>query len=339
MYKAKNDVPVFLIFFNRPDIFRHVFEAVKKARPTKLFLACDGPRPGKPSDEENIRKCKKIAEDIDWECEVYKSYSDINLGCGMRMYSGISWAFEYVDRLLIFEDDCVPSQDFFPFCQELLERYKDDDRIYMIDAMNHLGEYHAVDASYFFGQPCCWGWATWKRAWTKVEYNMEFCNNPYYLECVQKKLPYYRNAIARGNMLKAKLEEGEKLSLWTYQNGMAMALQSQMAIVPSDDMITNIGLTEDSGHAVNKLEKLSKRQQQYYGQPFGSMSFPLKHPKYMVEDLMYYEEVEKKFKPTAFSRIEGYMRRIIYADQGEIKELIKKIPNKILRKEKRKNGR
>ena len=140
-------------------------------------------------------------------------------------------------------------------------------------------------------------------------------------------------------MLKAKLEEGEKLSLWTYQNGMAMALQSQMAIVPSVNMITNIGLTEDSGHAVNKLEKLSKRQQQYYGQPFGSMSFPLKHPKYMVEDLMYYEEVEKKFKPTAFSRIEGYMRRIIYADQGEIKELIKKIPNKILRKEKRKNGR
>ena len=119
MNKSKIDVPVFLIFFNRPDSFSKVFEAVREARPSKLFLACDGAREGNETDTFNSNLCKSIAENVDWECEVYKNYSDVNLGCGMRMYSGIKWAFEYVDRLIILEDDCVPHNDFFTFCYEL----------------------------------------------------------------------------------------------------------------------------------------------------------------------------------------------------------------------------
>jgi len=194
----KVNVPVYLNFFNRPDTFQYVFEAVREAKPSVLFLSCDGARENRSDDIDNIKKCQKIAENIDWECKVYKNYSDKNLGCGMRMYSGISWAFKYVDRLIIFEDDCIPHQDFFRFCEELLERYKDDNRIHMIDAMNHLGIYNETPNSYFFGPGCCWGWATWKRAWDNMDFYLSFMADDYSMRCVERKYPFYQNARQEG---------------------------------------------------------------------------------------------------------------------------------------------
>lgn len=332
MEKWKIDVPVYLNFFSRPDTFQHVFEAVRKARPSVLFLSCDGARENREGDVENIAKCQKIAENVDWECKVYKNYSQENLGCGMRMYSGISWAFEYVDRLIILEDDCVPSQDFFVFCEELLEKYKDDNRIQMINAMNHLGTYEATPNSYFFGPACCWGWATWKRAWDSMDFEMHFLEDMYSMQCVERKYPFYSNSIQVGTERLAILKSGKPLSAWTYQYGMASALESQMAIVPSVNLVTNIGLTADSEHAVSNLRKLSKKTQAYFNAPMYPMEFPLKHPKYVVEDWMYYDLVQKKFKSTIFSTLEGYCRRIIFADKGELPVLCKKALNKALRK-------
>lgn len=329
MLEWEVDVPVYLNFFNRPETFRFVFEAVKKARPSKLFLACDGARSGNKEDLKNIAACQKIADDIDWECEVHKNYSDVNLGCGMRMNSGISWAFEYVDRLIILEDDCVPSQDFFVFCLDLLDRYKDDSRIYMIDAMNHLIQYTATPNSYFFGPGCCWGWATWKRAWNQMDFHMSFLADDYSMRCVERKYPFYRGARAEGKAKAEILNSGKRLSSWTYQSGMAMALQGQMAIVPSVNLITNIGLTADSTHAVNNLKKLDRKTRAYFNAPLIKMEFPLKHPQYVVEDWNYYDLVQKKFKPTLASKVEGYARRILFADKGDILKMIKKIPQKL----------
>ena len=329
MFECKIDIPVYLNFFNRPETFKYVFDAVKKARPSKLFLSCDGARKDNQNDMENITKCQKIAEDIDWECEVYKNYSKENLGCGMRMYTGISWAFEYVDRLIVLEDDCVPSEDFFKFCYELLEKYKDDDRIYMINAMNHLIEYKATPNSYFFGQGCCWGWATWKRAWQQMDFQMGFLADDYSMKCVERKYPFYRNARKEGKQKSEILKSGKRLSSWTYQNGMGIALNSQMAIIPSVNLITNIGLTADSTHAVNNLNKLSKRTRAYFNAPLIPMEFPLKHPKFVIDDWNYYDLVQKKFKPTVFSTVEGYARRIIYAEKGDIKKMFKKALEKL----------
>lgn len=326
--KWKTTVPVYMNFFNRPEVLAEVFKAVKKAKPQKLFLACDGAREGNLKDIENTKKCKEIVSDIDWECEVYHNYSDINLGCGMRMYSGISWAFEYVDRLIILEDDCVPSQDFFPFCEELLERYKNDCRIHMISAMNHLGVYDKTPNSYFFGGGCCWGWATWKRCWEQFDYEMTFLNDEYSMQCVEKKFPYYSNARKIGNERKELLEQGKRLTAWTYQSGMAAALNDQFSIIPNVNLITNIGLTTESSHATNDIKKLSRKTQQYFNAPVYKMVFPLKHPKYMIEDRIYFEEVRKKYKTTLFSFIEGITRRLIYAEKDEIKQMINKIPKK-----------
>lgn len=323
------DVPVYLNFFNRPDTFAKVFEAVRIARPSKLFLACDGPRANRTDDIENVSKCKKIASNIDWECEVHQNYSEENLKCGMRMNTGITWAFEYVDRLIILEDDCVPSQDFFLFCEELLEKYKDDERIYMINAMNHLGMYKDTPNSYFFGPGCCWGWATWKRAWDTMDFYMNFLKDEYSMKCVERKYPFYKDAIRVGKDRMAILNSGGKLTAWTYQSGMACALQSQMAIVPSVNLITNIGLTADSEHAVSNMRKLPKKTQAYFNAPIYKLNFPLKHPKYVVEDWVYYDKIQKKFRPTIFTKIEGYARRIFFAEKGDYKVILKKIKKKI----------
>lgn len=328
MEKWKIDVPVYMIFFNRPDLLKQVFAAVRRAKPSKLFLACDGPRKGNPDDIADIRKCQELVENIDWECEVHCNYAKNNLGCGMRMYTGLNWAFEYVDRLIVLEDDCIPSQDFFPFCQELLERYKSDNRIYMIDGMNHLGKYTETPYSYFFGPGCCWGWATWRRAWKNVDFEMNFMEDEYSMRCVEKRYPYYTNAIEMGKKRRAVLEAGKKLSTWTFQSGMASALESQTSIVPNVNLITNIGLSEESGHAVNNLRKISKRQQAYFDAPAVKMDFPLRHPKYVIEDIGYYEKVQEKFKETFFSTLEGYIRRVLFADKGDIGKMIKKIPEK-----------
>lgn len=332
MEKWKVDVPVYVNFFNRPDTLEKVFAAVREAKPSKLFLACDGARANREDDVQNIAKCQEVVSHIDWECEVHRNYSEVNLRCGLRMYSGITWAFEYVDRLIILEDDCVPSQDFFVFCQELLERYKDDNRIYMINAMNHLGTYTATSNSYFFGPGCCWGWATWKRAWQKMDFEMHFLEDDYSMRCVERKYPYYTNARKVGQERLATLQSGAPLTAWTYQSGMASALESQMAIVPSVNLITNIGLTADSEHAVNNLRKLAKRTQAYFNMPTFRMVFPLKHPKYVIEDWMYYDLVQKKFKSTVISTVEGYCRRIVFADKGERRKLVEKAWQKLLKK-------
>ena len=184
------DVPVAMLFFNRPDTLEKVFAAVKEARPRQLFLIQDGARAGK-NDEKKIIKCREIVSDIDWDCEVIQDFSDVNLGCGKRMYTGVTNAFKHVDRLIIIEDDIVVSPDFFTFCAELLEKYKDDTRIHRISGMCHMGEYTKSPYSYAFSNiSSCWGWATWKRSWDDMDYEMSFLDDRYTMECFRKNYRY-----------------------------------------------------------------------------------------------------------------------------------------------------
>ena len=150
MYKSNIDVPVLLIFFNRPETFSKVFEQVKKARPSKLFLYQDGARLNRPADKENVAKCRAIAEEIDWECDVHRLYQEENKGCDPSEFIAIKWAFSMVDACIVLEDDDVPSQSFFPFCKELLEKYKNDERINMICGMNINGITENVTSDYLF---------------------------------------------------------------------------------------------------------------------------------------------------------------------------------------------
>ena len=284
-------VPVALIFFARPDLLEITFEAVKVAKPNKLFLIQDGARINNEKDKVNIEKCRKIVDAIDWDCEVYKNYSEENLGCGRRVSSGIKWAFEQVDRLLVLEDDCVPAQSLFPFTAELLEKYKNDDRIGMICGMNNLGVYEEAPNDYFFTlSGSIWGWATWKRVWDNFEYNLEFLDDSYSTDLVfktEKKLESLSDYITKN------LKEGKKLTSWTFQLGMNMFLQSQLNIVPKHNLISNIGMAEDGANSVSSLKFMPKGLRRLYFMKTYTLKFPLKHPKYIVNDTEFKKKLDR----------------------------------------------
>ena len=163
MNPSKVDISVLMLFFNRPDRFAEVFAEVKKARPARLFLYQDGPRGER--DMAGIEACRKVVDDseIDWKCEVHRLYQEKNYGCDPSEYMAQKWAFSLTDKCIVLEDDDVPSQSFFPFCKELLDRYENDNRVWMIAGFNSE-EKTDVKESYFFTSVfSIWGWASWKR--------------------------------------------------------------------------------------------------------------------------------------------------------------------------------
>ena len=144
-----------------------------------MILAQDGPR--NSSDIAGVEACRKIVENIDWDCNVIKNYSEVNLGCGMRPKSAIDFAFKQFEQIIILEDDCIPASTFFPYCEELLEKYKDDDRIAYISGLNHFETWDCGNYDYFFSRAAAiWGWATWRKKWCRFyDYHVNGINDPY----------------------------------------------------------------------------------------------------------------------------------------------------------------
>ncbi|WP_157754930.1 glycosyltransferase [Variovorax boronicumulans] len=287
---ADDAVGVAIIFFVRPDVLQKTFEAVAKMRPKKLFLIQDGARSS--SDDAKIQRCREIVSNIDWECEVHKNYSDANLGCGGRIYTGISWAFSKVAKLVIIEDDCVPSPTFLSYCTELLDKYEHDFRIDMVCGMNHLNVYEKAKHDYFFcNGGSINGWATWRRVWEKIDYNLEFLSDDDAVRLIENK--YGANLIKRGRVLQRLLQKGERLSSWSYQRGLNAYLNSGLSIVPKRNLIRNIGLTEDSANSVSSLSLIPRGLRKFYRLVNYDLSFPLSHPKYIIPDKEYDKEVDK----------------------------------------------
>lgn len=326
-----NDIPIAIIFFARPELLEITFAAIKQARPSQLFLIQDGARINNKTDLENIIRCHDIVNNIDWKCEVHKNYSEENLGCGMRIYSGLNWVFQYVDRLLIIEDDCVPTPSLFPFAAELLEKYKNDDRIGMICGMNNLGVYEEAPNDYFFTTSgSIWGWATWKRVWDKVEYNLEFLQDSYSTNIVFKT---DSKLEPMGRTHLHNLKKGHKLSSWSYQLGMNMLLQNQINIVPKYNMISNIGLSENSANSVSEIRFIPKGMRRLYNMKTYTYKFPLKHPKYIVNDLEFKRKLDRLMgdgHPLVqwYRLMESMIYRII---GGDLKSIIKGFNRRFLK--------
>lgn len=293
MYSSKIDVPVLLIFFNRPGCFEQVFEQVKKARPNKLFLYQDGARGGNEKDKIGIAKCRAIAEDIDWECEVHRLYQEKNVGCDPSGYNARKWVFEYVDRCIVLEDDCVPSQSFFPFCKELLEKYKDDQRIEMICGMNNL-EYFDSPYSYIFsitGSVC--GVATWKRVLDMADESYSFLEPGYNLEKLTDTLEI------RGINTRSKLDTWyfDKCSGVVHHEavlGAGQLLNHRLNIVTTVNMIHNIGNTPEGGtHSTSGVETIPKGLRRIFTMEAHDIDFPIKHPQYVIEDIQFQRQLDR----------------------------------------------
>ena len=290
------NAPAALIFFNRPDTLKLVFEQVRLAKPERLFLIQDGPREGRDDDIENIKKCREIVDEIDWQCEVSKNYSEINLGCGMRPQTGITWVLSQADRTIILEDDCVPNQTFFKYCDSLLEKYKDDERIAYISGLNHFEKWDFGGSSYgFTKRGSIWGWATWARAWKDYDYSVSAINDPYVEACLLKKHPDEKDRIELWKTTNKKVSAGEKLSYWDVQWGFVKYAQSKLVIVPEYNLIRNIGVGESSTHFKGGASE-HKRFTDFNDMPTFDLEFPLKEPKAVIIDKDYDETLTKCFK-------------------------------------------
>ena len=246
-----NNLSVAMIFFNRPEKFQQTFNRVRQAKPSKLFLIQDGPR--NDNDKKKIEECRKITEQVDWECEVFKNFSDVNLGCGVRPYSGITWAFEHTDRLIILEDDCCPDMTFFDFASNMLEKYKDDQRVGIVSGYNYFGKYDFGGYDYgFVKSGAIWGWATWKDRWDKYDYFAKSIKNEYIEKSLELdvavKRQYSLERIKTWHQAYSDANTKEKISYWDYQWGLCRHINSYLAVVPAGNLINNIGVTGGATH-------------------------------------------------------------------------------------------
>jgi len=158
--------PIVFLIFNRPLETMRVFDKIREVRPEKLLVVADGPRSSRPGEAALCRQTRAVLDRVDWPCQVLTDFADTNMGCGRRIASGLEWAFEEVEEAIIVEDDCLPDPSFFPYCDELLERYRSDERIMMISGNNFQnGASRTSDSYYFSHLPQIWGWATWRRGW------------------------------------------------------------------------------------------------------------------------------------------------------------------------------
>lgn len=269
--------PILLLTFNRPDTTKKVFDAIRKAKPKKLYVATDGPRSGKAGEEAKVQDAHTIATCIDWECEVKTLLRDRNLGCKKAVSGAISWFFEHENEGIILEDDCVPDLSFFSFCQDLLSRYRRDTRVMMISGNNFQYDKKRTEYSYYFSRyPHCWGWATWKRAWKYWDGDLAIWP--------EIKATGFLNDIAAGNEVFVtywgkifdKCYAG-KIDSWAYPWTYSCWIQSGLTILPNENLVSNIGFGEEATHTKKKNTKVANL-------PTAKISFPLRHPPYMIRD-------------------------------------------------------
>jgi hypothetical protein len=173
--QATTTPPVLILAFSRPDVTAKVIEAIRAARPSRLFFAVDGPREGREAEREKVMQVRRLAQRVDWDCELRTLFREANLGCKVSVSQAITWFFEQVEDGIILEDDCVAHPSFFPFAADLLDRYRDDERVVMISGDNfQLGRRRTVYDYYFSRYTHIWGWATWRRAWKLYDHGMRY---------------------------------------------------------------------------------------------------------------------------------------------------------------------
>lgn len=313
MYKSEIDLSILLIFFVRSNTLFQVFDQIKKARPARLFLACDGPRENRADDLKKTEECKKIVEQIDWECDVKKYYSEFNRGCGEGPRSAITWAFGYVDKLVIIEDDCVVNQTFFPYMKEMLDRYENDSRIGVISGFNHFQSWDCGGNSYCFTKSgATLGWGTWKRVWDNYDYYVDGIKNKYYRRLIFNDFPNKNIAKKRcASWEKATKETREKkVNYWDIQFGFVKYSQSLLCIVPKANLIYNIGVGVGSTHTeANKKEKWKRGKILFM--PTTDMEFPLVHPEFVVCDREYDEQCGKVLYKSFFRKLFNKVKRAL----------------------------
>lgn len=237
--------PVLLIVFNRPKTAEKVLVSLANIKPKKVYVFADGARMDNAKDIEDCQKVRGLFNNLPWQCEIKKLFQEKNLGSGLGPATAISWFFQNEEAGIILEDDCVPSPDFFKFCAELLEKYKNSNRIMQISGSNfNRGRKWGRASYYFSGYPLNWGWATWRRAWAMYDFNAA--------------------------------PEEIKNHIWDFQWSRAVKKNRGLNIVPNINLISNVGFGDNASH--------TKQKSWEHGQAAGSIKWPLKHPGFICRN-------------------------------------------------------
>ena len=287
----QTDVAVLMLFFNRPEKFGQVFEQVRLARPSHLFLYQDGPRGER--DMPGILACRRIAENIDWECDVQRHYCEKNQGCDPSEYLSQQWAFSMVDKCIVLEDDDVPSQSFFPFCKEMLDRYEHDERVWLVSGFNTDEVSGGVPDDYFFTSTfSIWGWASWRRVFQTWDKDYAFLDDPYAVSLIENKV---RQRCDRSDLLPlCRQHKATGVPYYETIFWASMMLNNGLAIMPKHNLINNIGLTADSTHYTASEKTTPRGLRRIFTMKRFEIRFPLKHPKYVVDNVAYKERLYRR---------------------------------------------
>jgi hypothetical protein len=298
------DAAVLLIFFARDRTFSKVFESVRNARPRILLLWQDGPREGREDDMGGILRCRKIAENIDWDCEVHISYHEKNFGCDPSTFFAQKWAFSIVDKCIILEDDQVAGADFYLFCKELLDKYENDERISHINGHNFLPDAETwCPYDYLFARTGTGAWASWKRVADTWDSEYTFLDKSYDL----KNLVYQDGKRSKEWIKTAKRHKKTGVPHWESVLGMAAALGSRYAIIPRVNLVQNIGVTEGATHSIgDDIRIYPKAIRGLFECSAKELTFPLKHPTAVVLDEKYEKELDRIRHP---SRVVQFLRK------------------------------
>lgn len=268
------NTPILFLIFNRPSLFRRTFRQIGLLKPKRLFVAGDGPRDGFPKDKKKCRESQEIVKQADWGCKVETLFRKKHLGCKKAVSSAVSWFFKNVKEGIIIEDDCLLDKSFFYFCQVLLKKYREDERVMHISANNFQNGIKRGNASYYFSKiPHVWGWAGWRRAWEYYDVTMkDFLSF--------KKQEQIKNIFIDKNVQKKWVDIFQKtynggVDTWDFQWTYAIFKQNGLCVTPNVNLVTNIGFSPSATHT-------SKRS------PFINMNRgrlnKIKHPQFVLPD-------------------------------------------------------
>ena len=300
------DVPVLLICYNRPDYVSQMIDAFRECQVSDLFVFKDGPRPDNADDEQASRLIEKLIEQIDWDCKVVTNYMHNNLGCGYGPFSAISWAFQYTEELIILEDDCVPTKSFFEFCENMLERYRNDVSVSLISGFSRLQESSLFKGyDYIFSQygPTL-GWATWKRTWSGFDMQLRNLQDFFEHGGFNKQFSTYTEARLFNKRYQDFLHDPNLYKhSWDIQFGLYSRINGALRVIPSKSLIKYIGY--DGTHYSQK----NSESDIFTIQPVADFSF--KNFPAVVESIRDYDQI--------------YFEKYVYTETRLIYKVINKI--------------
>jgi len=306
MSQSALTTPILFLVFNRPATTQIVFDVIREVRPTKLYVVADGPRKNKPEEIEKCKQVRAIVTSIDWDCELKTLMRDENFGCGKSVSTGINWFFENEPEGIILEDDCVPNASFFPYCTELLERYRHDLRVMEISGNNIRPEkFNQREYSYSFSaHNGIWGWASWRRAWDLYDYEMK----QYKKIKAQKYLRQNFNSIFEEDYFNWVFERTYLFPhiTWDYQWEFAKRINSGVTIVPQKNLVVNIGFGTDATSTTSSMALASSLKSEL-------LTFPLRHPPYVIVDKEADKHAFITYMTSTNSRIKSHLKNILPA--------------------------